>query len=338
MKLLSIAIPAYNSEDYLARCLDSVSVEVDERLDLIIVDDGSKDRTAEIAAEYVERYPQIFRYVKKENGGHGSAVNRGLQEAVGLWYYVLDSDDRLDFDNLKRVLNRLERFVAEGTVYDLYLVNYIYDKIGEKPKAISYADHLPVSEGFNWTSMRRLGTATFLTMHSMIYRSDLLRSIDFELPEHCFYVDNLLAYQPLTSVRSIFYDDLDLYYYFIGRDDQSVSMENLIKRIDQQIRVTKLMVESEDPYAEAIHRKLRAYMLSYVSMMMTICTVHLRMTGKEEDKQKARELWSWLKSKNRRIYRYCVMHPLSSPYIMSAMSAKTIRTGYKFAQKVFKFN
>lgn len=340
MKILTIAVPTYNSEAYLERCLDSVLQPADERLEVIVVDDGSKDGSAAIAKRYTERYPSIVRLISKENGGHGSAVNTGLEAATGAYYYVLDSDDRLDAGQLEIALDRLSSFVKleEESRIDLYLVNYIYDKVGEKAHCISYEDRLPVGQTFSWNKLRRLGGATFLTMHSMIYRTKLLRDCGLKLPEHCFYVDNVLAYKPLIHVHRIFYDDLDLYYYFIGRDDQSVTMENMIRRIDQQIRVTKLMVSAFDPYRAATHYRLRHYLLSYLSIMMTISTVHLQISGTAENLAKMKELWAWVKEENPKVYRFCRMKPLNHALLVPGMSPKVIRQGYKLARKLYKFN
>ncbi len=341
MKLLTIAIPAYNSEAYLNKCLDSILEKEDDRLDIIVVDDGSKDKTAEIAKEYVEKFPSIVSLISKENGGHGSAVNTGMANAKGRWFYVLDSDDRLDFSALEVVLERLDEFEKEDNSepdIDLYLVNYVYDKVGEKDKVISYVDKLPENRMFSWSEMKKLGTATFLTMHSMIYRTKLLRDCRLSLPEHCFYVDNVLAYRPLVHVNNLFYENINLYYYFIGREDQSVNTKNMIKRIDQQLKVTKLMVSYFDPYYMNIHSKLRNYLLSYLSIMFTISTVHLQLAGDEVSIQKMKSLWSWLKDHNVKVYRYCRFNPINNALLVPGISQSAIEKGYKLAQKIYKFN
>ncbi len=343
VKLLTIAVPAYNSEAYLDKCLESLTQTADARLEIIIVNDGSKDQTEAIAQAWAERFPELVRVVSKENGGHGSAVNRGLKEASGRWYYVVDSDDRLDPICLTKVLDRLESFEPENPeeepLVDLYLVNYVYDKVGETPKPIAYVGKLPVAQKFAWTSMKRLGTATFLTMHSTIYRTKLLRDVDLVLPEHCFYVDNILAYKPLPAVRTLYYDNYNLYWYFIGRDDQSVAKDNLIRRIDQQIRVTKLMVSFYDLKKDVEISRLRNYMLSYLSMMMTISTVHLLLAQTAENDAKSKALWQWLKAENPSVYRYCRLNPINSALLVPGRAAKkAIKKGYELAQKLYKFN
>ena len=108
MKLLSVAIPCYNSEAYMANCIESLLVGGEE-VEIIVVNDGSKDRTAEIAEEYRVKYPTIVKVVNKENGGHGSAVNAGLENATGLYFKVVDSDDWVDKDAYKEILDSGDR-------------------------------------------------------------------------------------------------------------------------------------------------------------------------------------------------------------------------------------
>lgn len=92
MKLLSIAIPCYNSQDYMAHCIESL-LPGGEDVEILIVNDGSKDDTAKIADEYAAKYPTIVKAIHKENGGHGSAVNTGIENATGIYFKVVDSDD-----------------------------------------------------------------------------------------------------------------------------------------------------------------------------------------------------------------------------------------------------
>ncbi|MCR4887087.1 MAG: glycosyltransferase, partial [Clostridiales bacterium] len=124
MKLLSIAIPSYNSQDYMAHAVESLLPGGDE-VEILIVDDGSRDDTACIADEYERRYPGIVRALHKENGGHGDAVMMGLRNAAGLYFKVVDSDDWADTEAYPQVLSTLRAFVDEPL--DMLISNYIYD-------------------------------------------------------------------------------------------------------------------------------------------------------------------------------------------------------------------
>ena len=146
MKLLTITVPSYNSEDYLQNALDSLIPCLDE-LEVIIVNDGSKDRTLEIAEAFRAKYPNDVKVIDKENGGHGSGVMAGLRAGEGLFFYVLDSDDWLDTDALRQVLDRLksehERYLQGEKPLDLLICNYVYNKVGQRPYAINYYRSLP---------------------------------------------------------------------------------------------------------------------------------------------------------------------------------------------------
>ena len=125
MKLLSVAIPCYNSESYMRHCIESLLPGGDE-VEILIVDDGStKDRTAEIADEYERNYPGICRAIHQENGGHGEAVNAGLRNASGIYFKVVDSDDWVDESAYMEILNTLRRFVYGEKTLDMLVSNFV---------------------------------------------------------------------------------------------------------------------------------------------------------------------------------------------------------------------
>ena len=134
MKILSIAIPCYNSAAYMRRCIDSL-LPGGEDVEILIVDDGStKDNTAEIADEYEKKYPGIVKAIHQENGGHGEAVNAGLRNATGVYYKVVDSDDWVDVDVYLDIIKTLKELVAGPQTVDMFISNFVYDKAGAKRK------------------------------------------------------------------------------------------------------------------------------------------------------------------------------------------------------------
>ena len=166
------------------------------------------------------------------------------------------------------------------------IVNYVYERVNiGKQNPINYKNVLPGDRIFTWDDTKHFRIYQYILMHSAIYRTQLLRDCGFKLPKHTFYVDNIFVYQPLPYVESIYYMDVDFYRYFIGRDDQSVNEDIMMKRIDQQIRVTKIIIDSHD-VVNLESKKLKNYMVNYVSMMMTISSVFLIKIGDTESIEK----------------------------------------------------
>ena len=238
MKLLSIAIPSYNSESYMRNCIESL-LPGGEEVEIIIVNDGSKDGTAAIADEYAEKYPTIVKAVHQENGGHGEAVNAGLRAATGLYYKVVDSDDWVNKEAYLKILEKLAELVQTNNMVDMLLSNYVYEKEGKKHKKVmQYRSAFPVDKIFTWDDVKFLHVGQYIMMHSVIYRTQMLKECGLELPKHTFYVDNIFIYHPLPYVKKLYYMDVNFYRYYIGREGQSVQEKVMIGRIDQQISVT----------------------------------------------------------------------------------------------------
>ena len=173
-------------------------------------------------------------------------MNAGLRNATGFFYKVVDSDDWVDAEAYQKILDFLKEAVKEEEPLDMLLSNYVYEKVGAKhKKVIQYHSILPENRYFGWEEIGHFHASQNILMHSVIYRTELLRSFQFELPKHTFYVDNIFVYWPLPYVKKMYYLDVDFYRYFIGRDDQSVNEKVMISRIDQQIRVNKITSESE---------------------------------------------------------------------------------------------
>lgn len=337
-KLLTLAVPSYNVENYIRRCLDTL-VQGGEDVEVIVVNDGSKDRTAEIAQEYVDQYPGIVKLINKPNGGHGSGVNKGLELATGEYFYVVDSDDWLDPKDLKTLLNKIKSMKKQNISVDLYIVNYVYEHVeDQKHHTVDYHNVLPIDRVFTWADTKKFDLAQFILMHSTVHKTSILRESGVVLPEHTFYVDNILVYQPLPYFKTMYYMDIDLYRYFIGRSDQSVSHESMITRIDQYIRVAKIMITSH--HLETItDSKLRKYMYSYLSIVLTIVNTFLTLSKKEENNVKKEELWKFLKEYDKEMYRKIRIKPL---YAASKLNGKAgrfiIRSGYRLGRKIFKYN
>ena len=340
MKLLSIAVPCYNSQDYMRHCVETLLPGGDE-VEILVVDDGSKDDTAAIADELEAKYPGIVRAIHQENGGHGAAVMAGLKNATGLYFKVVDSDDWLDEGALQTVLEKLRQFAASDNPVDLFIANYVYEHVEDNTqKVMRYTNVFPQNRVFTWNDIGRFRPSQYLLMHSVIYRTEMLRACGLELPKHTFYVDNIFVYQPLPSVKSMYYMDVDLYRYFIGRADQSVNEKVMVTRVDQQVRVTKLMIESHNLKALYYSQpKLARYMISYLSMMMTISSIFLIIDGTPEALGKKTELWEYLRTVDKSLYHRMKYRAISAVGNIPGYQGRKLSVKlYRLARRIYKFN
>ncbi len=338
MKLLTAAIPCYNSAAYMNHAIETLLSGGDE-MDIIIVNDGSSDDTQRIGEEYQAKYPGIVRIINQENGGHGEAVNTGLANAQGLYFKVVDSDDWVNEEALHQVMDTLKNLIADGSSPDLFISNYVYEKVdAKKKKVINYNWALPKGQIFTWDEIMHFKQSQNILMHSCIYRTKLLKDCGIRLPKHTFYVDNIFVYQPLPFVKTMYYLDVNLYRYFIGRSDQSVNEQVMIKRIDQQLRITKIMIESHN-LEQIKSLKLRNYMIKYLSMMMTICSVFLIKEGSEESLGKKQDLWDYLKSYDKWLYKKIRSQILGrSMNLPGKFGRKIVEVGYNITRKIYGFN
>ena len=338
MELLSIAIPCYNSEAYMQNCIQSL-LPGGADVEILVVDDGSKDRTAEIADEYEKKYPGIVRAIHQENGGHGAAVNAGIENAVGLFFKVVDSDDWVDLDSYLAILAKLKELAGGREVLDMMISNFVYEKEGARHKKVMrYASLLPQNKLFRWEETKRFHKGKYILMHSVIYRTQLLRDCGLELPRHTFYVDNIFVYQPLPIVKNMYYMDVDFYRYFIGREAQSVNEKVMIVRIDQQIKVNKLMVDTYNLW-KIPDRKLRHYMFNYLEIITVISTVMLIRSGTAENLEKKRELWRYIKQQDLRLFHHLRAGIMGNTMNLPGRGGRKISiAAYKISQKVVGFN
>ena len=338
MKILTIAVPCYNSQEYMKKCIDSLLVGGDE-VEILIVNDGSKDKTAEIADEYERQYPGIVRAIHQENKGHGGAVNTGIANAKGLYFKVVDSDDWLNAEAYKKALQVLEEVTKGPDTLDALICNYVYEKDGAKRKRVMrYKSAFPEERIFTWNESEDLNLSQYVLMHSLIYRTELLLECGLKLPEHTFYVDNIFAFQPMMYVKKMYYLDVNLYRYYIGRDDQSVNEKVMLTRMDQQLRVNRLMIESYENN-RVMQRQHKNYMVHNLSIIMAVSSILLIRQGTPESLESKKELWQFLKEKDAWLYyktRYGLLGRMVN--LPGRSGRKTAVVCYKVAQRLYGFN
>lgn len=339
MKLITFTVPCYNSQDYMRHCIDNL-VTAGNEAEILIVDDGSTDSTPRIADRYAEKYPDIVKVIHQENGGHGDAVNTGLRNATGLYFQVVDSDDWLDVDALEVLMTKIRNSVKLEKVVDVFMANYVYEHTDGPGHTMKYDNVFRKNRIITWNETSPFKATQYLSMHSVIYRTKVLRACGLTLPKHTFYVDNLFVYIPLPYCRTIYYMDIDLYRYFVGRPDQSVNEENILKRVDQHYRVALKLIDSFDlPRVKAQSPALARVLVHHISMMVTITSVFLYMDGSTEKLAMNTNMWNKIKEKDPALYRSLKYRSVSALTTVPGKPGRKITvSGYKLAKRLFKFN
>ncbi|SEH58703.1 MULTISPECIES: glycosyltransferase family 2 protein [Atopobiaceae] len=342
-KTLTFGIPCYNSSEYMDHCISSILEGSDyaDDVQIVVVDDGStKDDTYEKAQEWEKRYPNIVKAVHQENGGHGMAVLKGLENADGTYFKVVDSDDWVDGDALKDLLATLRRFISFDTRVDLVISNYVYEHVEDgKQNVVDYGFALPKGKIMTWDKIGHFNMSQNLLMHALCYRTDVLRDGGVPMPAHTFYVDNIYAYVPLPRCKTLYYLDVDLYRYFIGREDQSVNESVMVGRIDQQLRITRIMMHAYHLYDDVESPRLRSYMIGYFTLMMAVCSIFSKLSDKPDAIDNLNELWEELRQFDSRMYRRARKGIVGlATNLPGAAGTQVTLFFYRAAQKLVKFN
>lgn len=338
MKLITFTVPCYNSQDYMEKCIESL-VRGGEDVEIIIVNDGSTDSTCEIAEKFAEKYPSIVRVIHQENGGHGEGLNTGIKNAKGLYFKVVDSDDWLDEEAYKKVLLFLKEEVKKGTAPDLLITNFVYEKQGVKRKKVMHCrGAVPKGRIFTWEDRIAFNYVQYILMHSAIYKTEVVRKSGVVLPKHTFYVDTVFVVTPMPMVETMYYLDVDLYRYFIGRESQSVNEKVMMKRIDQQLFVNRILV---DNYSKSLirYKNLDRCMRHHIEVITAVSSTFLLLIGTKEALQKKKEVWKYIEVENPELYKKLRRRPLSFVTCLPGRPGRRIYLlGYKIFQKFLGFN
>ena len=336
MKLLTVTVPCYNSQDYMEKCIESL-LRGGERVEIIVIDDGSKDNTGAIADRYAARYPETVKVIHQENGGHGAGINAGLKAATGKYFKVVDSDDEVsgDFVNF---LDRLELCDSQGGV-DLFVTNYYYvhtDGIGDR--SINYSNVLPEGRIFTWSDTKRFQIHQMLTIHSSTFRTEVMRMCGGELPRKVFYEDNLMVCRTLPYVARMFYMNVDLYRYTIGREGQSVQDDVSRRRYTHHIQIAETCFKSVD-LDSLTARQHKQYMKHELFMLFGIATIFTRLNKSAEADEKLAQMWRSCGAHNAKWAGH-FRKKTALAFINISGKAGQWLTGavYKFANKVVRFN
>lgn len=238
-KILTVVVPTYNAEQYLKDNLKSFLIEPNgDDLEVLIVNDGSVDRTMEIVEKYVQQYPNIFRVISKENGGHGSGINCGIQNACGKYFKVVDADDWVEQEAFKKLMSSLRKSESDIVYSGFY---WVYDE-GQNDKT-KFRKAVEIKEPFKNVDYHReydfdeIADKLYIKMHNMTIRTDILRKGNIVIDEHCFYVDTEYVLYPIPYVKTISFVNEFVYMYRLGNSGQSVSIDKMRKNEQNYNRV-----------------------------------------------------------------------------------------------------
>ncbi len=220
-KLLTVVVPAYNAEVYIDRCLNSLAIpEIIGKAEVLVVNDGSTDKTLEIAKDYEKRFPSLFKVIDKKNGNYGSVMNIGLKTAEGKYFKTLDSDDWYDTNAFKQFMGELNETEA-----DIIINDYIrYQEDAQSEKRFYINDSVVNSKDIVVTS--NIWTSNIVknyNIHSVCYKTELLRKSGLIWPDKVFYSDIQTLFWPQSFCKTVRFIPVPLYVYIEGRNDQSMS-------------------------------------------------------------------------------------------------------------------
>lgn len=226
MKLLTLAIASYNMEQYLDRCLKSITAEsIPNTLEVIIVNDGSKDRTSEIAHHYEQKYPEIIKVIDKENGHYGSCINKALEISTGKFFRPLDADDWMNSEALVNILNKLDNCEADLIVTSFSKINKTTITTISIPSIIKLGQLYDAKK----LSFKDNKLDMLLSMHSMTFKTELLKNIPLKLKTGISYTDTQYCMMPIDKIKNVIFYDYNLYQYDISRDGQTMQKNILIQ-------------------------------------------------------------------------------------------------------------
>ncbi|MCI7241054.1 MAG: glycosyltransferase family 2 protein [Bacilli bacterium] len=300
MKILTVIVPVYNTEKYIKRCLDSLdNKEINDKLEVLVVSDGSKDNAINIAKEYSKRLPDTFKIIEKENGGHGSTINKGLELATGKYFRVLDSDAWVDNVNFVEFVKRLEDQDADLVVTD-YSKEFIYEGKSEK---IVYKNLEPNKKYIFDKFDLNILNGEYFVMATSTYKTEVLRKSNLKLMEKTFYVDMQYNVVPIPYVNSFVYFDLDIYRYFIGRLDQSVNTASFVKNHLNHDKVVKYLIDYYSNLTDISDTKKEYIRIILKYILFTHYSIYcIYFKKKRQGYKLVKEFDKYLYNKNKELY------------------------------------
>lgn len=289
-KILTISIAAYNAELDIKRCLDSfISTNVLEELELIVVNDGSKDNTLNVAKQYEKKYPGIIKVIDKKNGEHGSTINASIKEATGKYYKIVDSDDWIDPEELEKLVFWLRNNDADLVLTPYKCVNA--DKIEDFELIYPYDAMMEIKKITNIEKKSNI----IVYMHSTTFKKEVIKRMGPIIDENCFYVDLEYTIFPLYYIKNFVCLDYIVYQYLLGTDEQSMNIKNMIKRRNQHLKVVTRIINYYSDKKRTLKEPVQEIILNRIhSAILSQYKIYANMEPKESIAE-VKKFDMWLK-------------------------------------------
>lgn len=336
-KLLTLSIAAYHVEKTLSTTMNSLLVpEILDKIEIIIVDDGSKDGTNELAQEYGRKYPDVVKVISKENGGHGSTINAGVDNATGLFFKTIDGDDLVKKEGYLKLISFIEEVKNTNLTPDIDIISTPYDWIdfesGEKIKNIDESlQNVEYKKIYNFYD---ISDEIYVNMHAMTYRTELLKKHLPEIDKHCFYVDAEYVLLPVPYVNRIVFLEDSVYQYRLGRDEQSMNLKNMQKNCAHHEKVLRRILAAYEEQNHDTHQARQKAVCSYLAkgaarLAASQVKIYLSYNPSKENKRKIVELQNMLKEKYPEVYganrNKAVELLRKSRYLLYGIAARLVR-------------
>lgn len=223
MKILTIVVPSYNTLVHIDTCLPTmIDKKLIDNIEILLINDGSTDCTEALLRKYENQYPESIRVISKENGGHGSVINRGIQEATGKYFRVVDGDDPLISHNLYELVNRMSTLDS-----DIVFTPYYQDIISTGERVLCCTTDMKAGVEYKFDDVAE--KLQCIPLHAVNFKTALLKDNNIHVQEKCFYEDEEYILYPIPYVNTITYYPDPVYIYRIGVPGQSISVEKVIK-------------------------------------------------------------------------------------------------------------
>ncbi len=299
-KILTISIAAYYVEEFLPACLDSFAeAKVDEDIEVLIVNDGSGEGVNEIAREYERKNPTVFRLVDKENGGHGSTINRGIEEATGKYFKVVDGDDKVIPSGLAELIACLKETEADIVVSDYRCFENGTERILEEKR-----NDFPGRECGKIYDFDAISDRVYLNMHAITYRTSILKGMGRRLTEHCFYVDAEYCMFPLPYIRTVCFLGKPVYLYRLGMTTQSMAITSMQKNCSHHEKVLDVLLKFYKEMQGKVSPEKSRYMAKGAArILVSQIKIYLSFPPDPKWRKKIRELDRQIRERTPQVYR-----------------------------------